>query len=129
MGKFMKSYETSMTSQTLGYKNLSRFFVFERCVIYTTVIDGGKAFSYNNHFWVKNIKFSHTSELAELRNGNRSVLIDNTEMMLLLMKQNLKHRDDENCAEIDMSEHDLMKLIDSGEDSKKWRRYSHVFHH
>lgn len=127
MGKFIKSYETSMTSQERGYKNLSRFFVFERCVIYTTVIGNGRSFSYENHFWVKDVKFSHTSASAELKNCNHSVHIDNSEMMLLLMKQKIKHRKDEITAEIDMNEHDLMKLIDSVEEVKKWRRYSLVF--
>lgn len=116
-----------MTSQELGYMNDSRFFVFEHCIIYATVVHCGRAFSYENHFWIKDATFSVAKNnriIAELKNFNRGVQVDNTELVAIILEMKRDHSIDEITAEIEMSEHELRKIIDSVEDGKKWRRHS-----
>lgn len=117
-----------MTSQELGYMNDAKFFVFERCILYTTVVHRC-LFNYENHFWMKDVMFDVTANdkmYAELNNCNHKVHIDNPQMIRMLIEQKMKHKDDEINAEIDMNECDLIKLIDSFEDAKNWRRLSIV---
>lgn len=53
-------------------------------------------------------------------------MVDNPKLVKLLKDLKLKHSSDEITAEIDMSELDLMKLIDNlgSVFAKKWRRHS-----
>lgn len=118
-----------MTSLELAYKNEAKFFVFERCIIYTTVVRRDSSYSYENHFWMKDVTFGVTlsnKTYAELRNCNHKVNVDNAQLLSLMMQQKMKHKEDEITAEIDMSEEELIKLIDSLEDAKVWRRQSLV---
>lgn len=118
-----------MISDELGYMNDAMFFVFERCIIYSTVIGFGKSFSYENHFWIKDISFGATADnkmFAELKNCNHQVQVDHPKMLSVLMEQKVKHKNDEITAEIDMSDTELMKLVDGFGDVKKWRRQSMV---
>lgn len=128
LGKFIKSFEFPMTSQEHGYMNDSRFFVFKRCVIYTTVVNFGQSFSYENHFWMKDALFSLGPEriIAELKNFNHTVQVDNRNMVDVMATMRAKHYYDENTAEIEMSDRELMKIIDSVDEVKKWRRHSIV---
>lgn len=116
-----------MTSQELGYKNDSKFFVFERCIIYTTVVNCGTSYGYENHFWMKDVSFGIVAKnkmFAELTNCNHTVQVDNLKMTEILMGLKMKHCNDEITAEIDMSDYELIRLVDSVEDVKKWRRHS-----
>lgn len=110
-----------MTSKEHGYKNESRFFVFECCVIYTTVVRKD-LFSYENHFWIKDVAFHY--EYAQLVNCDHTIQIDNAEMIKILKEQKKKHGDDEITAEINMTEYELIRIVESVGDVKKWRRHS-----
>lgn len=109
--------------------NDSRFFVFESCIIYTTVVNNGKSFSYENHFWIKDVTFDVQQKkkiIAELKNLNHVVKVDNAEMVAILMEMKSKHHQDEITAEIDMGDNELVRIID---DTKTWRRHSVVTIH
>lgn len=41
-----------------------------------------------------------------------------------LIELKSKHKKDEITAEIEMSDYELMRLVDSVQDVKKWRRHS-----
>lgn len=127
MGPLKKSFEFQMTSYEYGYKNDAKFFVFASCIIYTTVVNKGSTFSYENNFWIKDVTFSlteHNKMIAELVNCNHKVHVDNPQMLAMLMDLKMKHKDDEITAEVDMSEGEMMRLIDSLGDAKKSRRHS-----
>lgn len=97
--------------------------------MYTTVINHGCSYSYENHFWIKDVTFGVTvtnKMYAELTNCEHKLHVDNPQMMTLLMELKTKHQDDELTAEIDMNDEDLMKLIDGCEDVKKSKRHSIV---
>lgn len=129
LGKFIKCFEFPTTSQELGYMNDSRFFVFEQCILYTTVVNCGNSFSYENHFWMKDVTFGvagNNKIVAQLSNFNHVVQVDNSSMVAILMDMKNKHREDEITAEIDMSDHELRRIIDGMKDAKKWRRHSIV---
>lgn len=118
-----------MTSQELAYKNEAKFFVFERCVIYTTVVRRDFSYSYENHFWMKDVTFCvmlNNKKFAELKNCNHKIIVDNVQLLSLMMEQKVKYEEDEITAEIDMSDEELIKLINSLEDAKIWRRQSLV---
>lgn len=118
-----------MTSQELGYSNDAKFFVFERCIIYTTVVKHNSSYSYENHFWVKDVSFGVAPKsrmFAELKNCGHTVSIDNIQMVKALSELKCKHNEDENTAEIDMADDELIKLIDGLRDAKIWRRQSLV---
>ena len=61
---------------------------------------------------------------AELNNCDHTVQVDNPALVDVLLDLELKHREDEVTAEIDMSDYELIKIVDSVEDVKKWRRQS-----
>jgi hypothetical protein len=129
LGKFIKTFDFPMISKDFSYENNSKFFVFEKCVIYTSVIHAHK-FCFENIFWMKNIMFGLSVKekiFAELTNNNHTIQVDDPRMIPILREQKMRHWDDEISAEIDtISDYDLIKLVDSVEDSKKWRRHSVV---
>jgi hypothetical protein len=114
-----------VTSQELGYKNEAKFFVFERCVLYTTVVLKGKSCSYENHFWIKDVSVGSDGKsgekmFAELKNCDHRIYVDNTQMIALLTELKTRHEDDEITAEIDMiSDDDLRRIVDGMEESRR----------
>lgn len=127
MGNFKKSFNFMMSSQEYCCKNESRFFVFERCVIYAIVV--AESYNFENHFWVKDITFNvarNNKMYAELTNCNHTVQVDHPGMVTLLKDLKLKHHSDEITAEIDMSDRELIKIVESCGDVMKWRRHSLV---
>lgn len=42
-----------MLSQEYEYMYDAKYFVFERCVIFTNFLSGGSCYCYENHFWIK----------------------------------------------------------------------------
>lgn len=118
-----------MTSLELAYKNEAKFFVFERCILYTTVVRRDCSYSYENHFWMKDVTFNVTLNnkmFAELENCNHKINVDNEQLLSLMVELKVKHKQDEITAEIDMSDGELIRLIDSLEGAKIWRRQSLV---
>lgn len=127
LGNFKKSFDFMMSSQEYSCKNESRFFVFERCVFYTIVV--GESYNFENHFWVKDINFNvarNNKLYAELTNCNHTVQVDHPGMLTMLMDLKIKHWSDELTAEIDMSDEELIKIVEMCGDVKKWRRHSIV---
>jgi hypothetical protein len=110
--------------------NESTYFVFEKCVLYTRKLEGGKSYSYEEVFWIKDVELKIMSGdlfVAELKNCGRELKIDNIEMLEVLFALVEKHKNDEITAEMDMiSYRELDKLVEYIDGTKKWRRCSIV---
>jgi hypothetical protein len=105
----------------------ANFFVFEKCIIYTIVVNK-ECFLYNGHFWMKDCKFEmvlkneKTTTLAILKKYfGRNLVMDSPEFVKILVKLYAEHKDDE-ISEIDLP-HDkyieIVKIIDKNP-SRRW---------
>lgn len=94
-------------------ETLAKFFVFEQCIIYTLVVKQD-LYHYENFFWVKNVKFVGGQEnaVAELKNRNQTVRVENLEMIEILREQKKRQKNHEENAEIVMETGELVVLID-----------------
>lgn len=130
LGKFVKTFTCKMLSSQDGFTE-STYFMFEKCVIYTRKLEGGKAYSYEEVFWVKDIELKILAGnifIAELKNCDRELKVDDEAMLEVLFELIKKHKDEEITAVMDMfSYRELDKLVEYiDETAKKWRRRSIV---
>lgn len=77
-----------MLSETYKCYYDTNLFMFERCIVYTVIVNANHFF-YNGHFWIKNIYFEDSLKndelitIAILRNGKRRLILDNPEVSYL----------------------------------------------
>jgi hypothetical protein len=107
----------------------TNFFIFERCVIYTIIINE-KYFVYNGHFWIKDVLFETLSKngrvilIAVLKCSDRKLVIEKKEFVEKLMCLKAQHKYDE-VHEIELPFDEHKKILRNIDDCKL-RRYSIV---
>lgn len=130
LGRFIKTIQCpDLTFQESGKKKLSNFFIFEYCVVHTSIV--GNTFCFEDLFWIRDVSFrghKETGRVAELVNNGVKVRVDDCEMTNLLITLRKKHRIGEIQAEIEMAHSEVIKIAESIEDLKKWRRHTIIPH-
>lgn len=130
LGRFIKTIQCpDLIQQESGRNQRSMFFIFEYCVVHTSV--NGYTFCFEDLFWIRDVSFrghKESGRVAELVNNGVKVRVDDSEMTDLLVTLRKKHRIGEIRAEIEMSDSEIMKIAESIEDLKKWRRHTIIPH-
>lgn len=129
-GKLVTTFESSMVSQDISYKYPAKFFIFEKCIIFTNTVKC-QLLNYENHFQISEVGFNRSIdgfEIVELKNRVHSLIID--ELKFVSIVRNLKSNceEKENQIEFPISTYDLMRLVDISDDDgeKKSRRCSFI---
>lgn len=127
LGQFVRVWnEKSMISETSNCYYDTNLFIFERCIIYTIVINKTR-YLYNGHFWIKDCHFESVLKndksvvLAILTSGNRQLILDNEDFVSALMRLHKLHKYDENEAEIDIPFDSHVKILSKIENANSRR--------
>lgn len=130
LGKLITTFESSMVSQDISYKYPAKFFIFEKCIIFTNTVKS-QMLNYENHFQISEVEFNKSidgSEVVELKNRVHSLIID--ELKFVSIVKNLKSNcvEKESQIEFQIGTYDLMRLVDISHDEgeKKSRRCSFI---
>lgn len=130
LGKLVTTFESSMVAQDISCKYPAKFFIFEKCIIFTDTVKA-HTLNYENHFKISEVGFVKSitgNDLVELKNRVHSLIID--EQKFVTIVKNLKANYVEIGASIEflISTSDLIRLteIPNDDDAKKSRRCSFI---
>lgn len=116
-----------MLSQTSNCYYDTNLFIFERCIIYTIIVNDRKLL-YNGHFWIKDCTFESIIKngssviLAVLNCNDRQLVLDKKDFVGAVMRLHQQHKYEEIDAEIDVPFESHLKILAKIEDPKNYRR-------
>lgn len=132
LGKFIRTIQCpELILQKDSKMSVSKFFIFEYCVMHTVEVGFNNTFCFKEYFWIRNATFRGEKDkgrVAELVNDGAKIQIADSDMVALLMALRKKHRVGEIRAEIEMTDSEVLKIAESIEDLKNWRRHTIISH-
>lgn len=131
LGKLVTTFESSMVSQDISYKYPAKFFIFERCIIFTDTIKSQTTLNYENHFKISEVGFTLSIdgfELVELKNRVHSLIIDESKFVTIVKNLKANHVENGSHIEFMIGTSDLIRLVEipSDDAAKKSRRCSFI---
>lgn len=120
-----------MISQDINYKYPAKFFIFEKCIIFTDTIKSQQTLNYENHFKISEVGFTRSIdgfELVELKNRVHSLIIDESKFVTIVKNLKANYVENENPIEFVITTSDLIRLVEIPTDdvAKKSRRCSFI---